>query len=162
MTTSGQPCPVCDGTPRVLIVMRHPVMLQLARELLEREFGCWVATDARTGSQVARVLRRHAPDLVVIDGADFPACCLGPLADFPRARVIVIGPEPDASYRAAALAHGAGAWLPRERVGEDLGRELRRVLGCAHDPCPPGRVPSHRPESASAPDSGWSSLDDDG
>lgn len=156
-----QPCPVCDGTPRVLIVMRHPAMLRFTRELLEREFGCWLAAEARPGPRVARLMRRHVPDLVVIDAADFPACCLGVLADFPHERVIVIGPEPDASYRAAALTHGAGAWLPRERVGEDLGRELRRVLGCVHDPCPPGRVIARRPESAPGTDVRRAGLGDD-
>ncbi len=161
MTRIDEPCPVCDGTPRVLIVMRHPAMLRLTRELLEREFGCWVATEARSGPRVARLFQRHAPDLVVIDAADFPACCLGALAGFPRARVIVIGPEPDASYRAAALSNGAGAWLPRERVGEDLGRELRRVLGCVHDPCPPGRVVARSAGSAPGTDAHRALLGDD-
>ena len=160
MANVEQPCPVCDGTPRVLIVVRHPAMLRFTRELLEREFGCWVASEACTGPRVGRLLQRHAPDVIVIDAADFPACCLGAFAEFPRERVIVIGPEPDASYRAAALTSGAGAWLPRERVGEDLSRELRRVLGCVHDPCPPGRVISRSPGSAPAPDGGRSVFGD--
>ncbi len=140
MTTVDPPCPVCDGAPRVLLVMRHPAMLRFTRELLEREFGCWVATETCPGPRVARLVRRRAPDLVVIDAVDFPACCLDALAGVPFGHVIVIGPEPDSSYRAAALANGAGSWLPRDRVGEDLGTELRRILGCVHDPCPPGRA----------------------
>jgi hypothetical protein len=131
-------CPVCDGHPRVLVVMRHPAMLRFTRELLEREYGCWVATEVRSGERLAAVLDRVTPDLLVIDAADFPVCCRTALAHIGSDRVIVIGPEPDPAYRAAALGNGAAAWIPRERVGDDLGAEMRRVLGCLHDPCPPG------------------------
>jgi len=146
MTASEPRCPVCDGTPRVLLVIQHPAMLRLTRELLEREFGCWVATEARAGPGLAGLLHSYRPDIdvVVVDEAEFPACCLDTLDGFPPSRVVVIGPEPDASYRAAALRNGAGAWLPRERVGDDLGREMRRILGCVHDPCPPGEHGARR------------------
>lgn len=49
--------------------------------------------------------------------------------------MVVIGPEPDPGYQ--ALANGAGAWIPRELVGEGLGPAMRTILGCVHDPCPP-------------------------
>lgn len=150
-------CPVCDGEPRVLVVMRHPTMLRFTRELLEREFGCWVAAEACTDDALARALDEFAPDLLVVDAGTFSARFLSALAHIRHDRVIVIGPEPDPSYRAAALANGAGGWLPRERVGEELAREMRRVLGCVHDPCPPGQRGRHRGsprvrESPSRPD----------
>jgi len=128
-------CPACDASPRVLVAIGHPGMREFTRELLEREFDCWVAAEVDRASACAAIGRRH-PDLVVLDAADFPSCGRAALGSFPLNRVIVIGPEPDASYRKAALAGGAGAWISRDRVGEDLGAELRRVLGCIHDPCP--------------------------
>jgi DNA-binding NarL/FixJ family response regulator len=134
MTSSR--CPVCDENPRVLVAMRHPAMLRFTRELLERECGCWVATEVRTGEALAATLDRLSPDLLVIDAADFPACCREALAHIPRNRVIVVGPEPDPSYRSAALAAGVAGWVPRDRVGDDLATEMRRALGCTHDPCP--------------------------
>lgn len=133
------PCPVCDGDPRVLVVMQHPTMLRFTRELLERECGCWVATEVRTGPALSRALDQLTPDLLVIDAADFPSCCFAALAHIPRDRVIVIGPEPDTSYRDVALLNGAGGWLSRDDVADKLGGEMRRVLGCRHDPCPPLR-----------------------
>lgn len=135
-----EPCPVCDGQPRVLVAMQHPSMLRFTRELLERECGCWVATEAHTGAALARTVDRVIPELLVIDAADFPACCFAAIAHIPRDRIIVIGPEPDPAYRAAALRSGAGGWLAREEVADRLGAEMRRVLGCIHDPCPPGRT----------------------
>lgn len=139
------PCPVCDGEPRVLLVMRHPTMLRLTRDLLDREFGCWLRTEMQAGEMLAEILDRETPDLMIIDERDFPACCRDTLERYPRDRVIVIGPEPDPGYRAAAIANGAGAWLPRERVGDDLAGEMRRLLGCVHDPCPPGHRASRGP-----------------
>jgi DNA-binding NarL/FixJ family response regulator len=139
-----EPCPVCDGTPRVLVVIQHPAMLRFTREILERECGCWVATEVRTGPALAAALDRLTPDLLVIDAADFPACCFAAFAHIPRDRVIVIGPEPDPAYRQVALGNGAAGWLSREDVGDELGSEMRRVLGCRHDPCPPGRHAHYR------------------
>jgi DNA-binding NarL/FixJ family response regulator len=145
------PCPVCDGEPRVLVVMRHPAMLRFTRQLLERECGCWVATEVRSGPSLARALDELTPDLLVIDAADFPACCLAALDHIPRGRVIVIGPELDEAYRAVAVANGAGGWLAREEVADKLSGEMRRVLGCRHAPCPPGEFrPSPAPRTAAA------------
>ena len=130
-------CPVCDGEPRVLVANRHPGMRHLTGELLAREYHCWVASDLAPGQPLADALAESRPDLVVVDAADFPECCLATLGGFARARAVVIGPEPDPGYRAQALADGAGAWIPRERVGEELGPAMRAILGCVHDPCPP-------------------------
>ena len=130
-------CPVCDGEPRVLVAIRHPGMRHLTGDLLAREYHCWVARDLAADEPLADALVASHPDLVVVDTADFPDCCLDTLQGFPRARVVVIGPEPDPGYQAQALANGAGAWIPRERVGEDLGPAMRAILGCVHDPCPP-------------------------
>ncbi len=53
-------CPVCEGEPRVLVVLAHPVMLRFPRDLLEREAGCWVATEAHSGPALARALDEFA------------------------------------------------------------------------------------------------------
>jgi DNA-binding NarL/FixJ family response regulator len=130
------PCPLCDGHPVVLVAPRHPAMRRFTRELLEREYQCWTAVEPHGGASLSAKLAALAPDLLVIDAVDLPGCCPDPSSGFPVARVVVVGPEPDPSYRQAVRAHGAATCVPRERVGEDLGREMRRVLGCIHDPCP--------------------------
>lgn len=140
----AESCPVCDGQPRVLVAMRHPSMLRFTRELLERECGCWVATETHTDGSLSRTIDEVGADLVVIDVADIPASCVTALARVPLERVIVIGPEPDPAYRAAALRCGAAAWLARDEVADRLGDEMRRVLGCRHDPCPPGETSRQR------------------
>ena len=41
-----------------------------------------------------------------------------------------------AAYMAAAMRHGAGGWVARDDVADRLSFEMRRALGCIHEPCP--------------------------
>src|SRR3546814_19570034 len=70
-----EPCPVCDGTPRVLVAIRHPVMRRFAAELLARECGCWASDDVAAGEMLPSALDRFRPDRLVLDAGDLPACC---------------------------------------------------------------------------------------
>jgi DNA-binding NarL/FixJ family response regulator len=125
----------------VLVAVRHPSMRRLTRQLLDREHRCWTARELGPTEPLDAGLSRVAPDLLVVDSGDFPACCAGQLGAFPPGRVIVIGPEPLAAYRHAALAGSAGAWLPREAIGDELSVAMRRILGCSHAPCPTAHAP---------------------
>ena len=154
---TAEHCPVCDGTPRVLVAVTHPAMRQLILELLAREHGCW---DARSlDADLPTAIRDLEPDLVIIDSAGFPDCCGRP-DGYPRERVVVVGPEPDVAYMTAALGQGAGGWLARDDVAERLSVEMRRALGCIHEPCPPlratgrtGRIGrSPQPDPVATPD----------
>ena len=129
---------MCDESPTVLVGIRHPVMRHWTIDLLETEHGCWTVAAPRPGELLAGAIARSQPDLVVVDEADFPACCRAALDALAPERVVVIGPEPDAAYRAHALANGAGGWVCRDHVGEELGTAMRLALGCRHAPCPPG------------------------
>lgn len=147
------PCSVCDATPRVVVAIRHGGMRRLTEDLLHRECSCWTAADIPYDELLADTLRREHPDVIVLDGIDFPACCRAALAAFPRERIVVIGSEPDGAYAAAALHHGAGAWITRERVADELVGAMREILGCHHGPCPThadvGPVPPQAPPAVS-------------
>jgi DNA-binding NarL/FixJ family response regulator len=140
-------CPVCDRAPVVLVAIRHPVMRRWTDELLASEHGCWTVVQPERGELLAAAIVRSNPALVVVDEVDFPACCQAALRTLSPERVIVVGPEPDAAYRSAALAHGAGGWVCRDHVGEELSAAMRGALGCRHDPCPPWAV-RRRPTEA--------------
>ena len=131
--TPDDPGPVCDGTPRVLVAVRHPAMRRYAAELLARDGHCWTSSDVAAGEMLPAAIDRFRPDVLVVDAGDFPACCQAAIDAFPPGCVVVIGPEPDASYGAAALGHGAAACVTRDDVGEELVPALRSVLGCAQD-----------------------------
>lgn len=122
-----------------MVAVAHRGLRQLIVELLERDHtGCRLCALADQ-CDLATAVASEQPDLVILDAGDFARSCRDSLHSFPRQRVIVIGPEPDAAYERAAHRAGAGAWLTRERVGEDLSSCMCHVLGCSHGlaPSPP-------------------------
>jgi hypothetical protein len=133
----GERCPVYDRSPAVLVGIRHPEMRRWTMDLLASEHGGWVVSEPRSDELLVEAIDRTRPDLVVVDTVDFPACCRAALDTFPPGRVIVIGPEPDLAYRHLALSQGAGGWVCREHVAEEVSTALRAALGCGHRPCRP-------------------------
>lgn len=124
-------------------------------ELLASEHG-WTIAEPTGNEMIADAIRRVRPALVVVDSVDFPACCWAALRSLPRDRVIVVGPEPDRAYRAKALALGAGGWVCRDRVAEELSALMHAALH-DHDgdlPPPPASVsrPSNGEHAASGGD----------
>jgi len=126
------PCPGRDASPLVLVAIQHAGMRRFTLELLRREHRCRVAVPD-PHELLAVSLARLEPDLLVVDDRDFPECCVAALLAFPPERAIVIGPEPDRAYEALAFRNGAGSWIPRERVGEDLAQAIKKLLGCRHE-----------------------------
>ena len=135
-------CPVCDATPVVLVALHHPMMRRWTEELLATEHGCWEVTQMDGEELLADAMARIRPDLVVVDASEFPACCQAALDRMPPDRVMVVGPEPDTSYRTLALTNGAGGWVSRDHVADELSSAMRAALGCCHEPCPPSQRPS--------------------
>ncbi len=136
-----EPCPACDRVPTVLVAIRHTVMRRWTGELLAAEHGCWAVVQPRTGEMLVDAINRSHPDLVIVDSVDFPACCQAALRALPSERVIVIGPEPDRAYRSRALALGAGGWVCRDHVGEELSGAMHAALACDDHPCAQGVPP---------------------
>lgn len=143
MDGSPPTCRVGTGAPSVVLVVADPTLRRLMVELLERDPVCWQLRAVADEAELVGMLAAGEPDLVILDTGDFARCCRDSLHCFSRRRIIVIGPEPDAAYERAARRAGAGAWLPRDRVGEDLTGCMRRVLGSTRGPAaspPPDRL----------------------
>lgn len=135
-------CPVCNGRPRVLVALSHPMMRRFTLELLDRDHACWSA-EALDDEDVLRAARDRRPDLVILDAATFGACHCAESCGFPCGRMVVVGPERDLDFQAAVLADGAGGWVARDDVAEQLSAAMRAALGCTHVVCPPAAA--HRP-----------------
>ena len=125
--------PACGRICRVAVAVTHPAMRTLIVELLDRDDAAWSVIAVSDPARLPAVFAEKPVDLVVVDGADFPACCRDRLGAFELDQVVVIGAEPGDAYRVAALHEGAGSWLPRDRVGEDLVDALHHTLGRAQD-----------------------------
>jgi len=143
--TQGEVCPAYDRRPRVVVAVAHHHMRALIVDLLARRQPGWAVSAVDGLAEVGAVLPRH-PDVAVVDAADFAGCCGDRLGSFPVDRIVVIGPEPDPFYRQATLDQGAGGWISRDEVCEELGSVIGVVLGCSPRPCqPPTNLPRHPP-----------------
>ena len=127
-------CPVCACAPTVAVAVAHRGLRNLILELLQRDHCCWQVHAVPDAGEFAGEGAAQ-PDLAIVDSAAFPL-----RSSFPAQHVVVIGPEPDPGYERVARRGGAGAWLARDTVGEDLSACARAVLGCAHGPNPGGRT----------------------
>lgn len=136
-------CPACDPSPKVLVAIRHPAMRRWTCELLASEHR-WTVAEPTAGEMIADAIERIRPTLVIVDSVDFPACCQAALRSLPPDRVIVVGPEPDRAYRSRALALGAGGWVCRDHVGDELNAVMRTALVSGDYPCPGPRPPPSR------------------
>lgn len=128
---------MCSGLASVVLEVANPTLRRLIVELLERDVGCWQVRAVADQTEFVAAVAMEVPDLVILDTRDATRCRCDASQRVCCQRVIVIGPEPDAAYERAAQRAGAKAWLPRDRVGEDLTACMRQVLGCTH-----GRAPT--------------------
>jgi DNA-binding NarL/FixJ family response regulator len=125
-----------DGrVPRVVVAMSHPTMRRYVCDLIEQSCRCWLATTRPNAAELRDVIASLHPDVIVLEASRFPGCCPNMADTFPVGHVVVIGPYPDDAYRDAALTAGAGAWIPRDRLPNDLISELNRISGEAGCSC---------------------------
>ena len=118
-----------------MLVVAHNAMRALIIDLLDRDGDRWTVTTVDSVAELADNAPTHQ-DLIVVDTADFAAVRRHLPSGFATAQVIVIGPEPDPAYRHAALCAGAGGWLSREHVAEQLCVALRSTLACVNESPP--------------------------
>lgn len=140
------PVEVCNGwagQPSVVVAVPHCGMRGLIVELLNLDRDQWVVSAVESVAELDGIALSSL-DVVIVDTADFAGCCRRLPASLALARVVVIGPEPDPAYRHAALHCGAGAWLSRERVAEELGDAIRSAHACACEshPASADRIPN--------------------
>ena len=138
--TPAEVCAVPAGRPHVVVAVAHRAMRSLIVDLLDRDRdrdrdhdhdrGRWVVSAVDSMSELGDAALSN-PDLVIVDTADFAGCCCHLPPSFALDRIVVIGPEPDPAYRQAALNRGAGGWLSRECVAEELCDALCSALACS-------------------------------
>lgn len=128
-----------QDVPRIVVAVAHPTMRRYLCDLIEQSCRCWLATTSSDPDELQAALGTLRPDVLVVDHALRPANGQRLQSAFPASQVLVIGPEPDPAYRAAAIGVGAGAWLSRDDLATELVPELARILatcgcGCGCEP----------------------------
>jgi DNA-binding NarL/FixJ family response regulator len=133
-------CEVLRPTPGYLDVVK-PIRLLLAddhvlvragiRVLVEEIEGIEVVAEAGDGQEALRLIRAHAPDIVLLDIAmpllnGFEVLDQA-TPDFPDLRVIVLTVHETEQYALSAFRHGAKGYLPKTAASAELELAINAV-----------------------------------
>ncbi len=120
-----------DGV-RILLVDAHAFVRKAVRRLLEVDAALAVCAEAETPEQVERALRRHHPDLVILDLAlqcgDGLTLIRVLRARYPALPILVLSLHKETMFAEAALRAGAQGYLMKNDAGDHLVEAVHQVL----------------------------------
>jgi DNA-binding NarL/FixJ family response regulator len=145
---------------RVILAGDHPAVRAGIRQFIERDPAIEVLAEADDGAQALNLIRRHRPDVVMLDLQMPNLSGLELIArvreEYPAIGLIVLTAYDDAPYIFAALRAGAKGYLLKTSGPDELARAIRCVHGggSALDPCVANRVVESlgRPAAPAAPE----------
>jgi two-component system response regulator NreC len=116
---------------KILLADDHQIFRESLKALLERE-GCEIVAEAADGRQAARLARRLAPDIAVLDlgmpllnGVD---AARDIQRHAPRTRTLLLTMFEEAAYVLAALKAGVRGYVLKAQAAADLMRAIDEVL----------------------------------
>ena len=126
---------------RIVLADDHEVVRQGLRALLEKEAGLSVVGEASDGLQVADVVERTKPDVLVLDLA-MPG--LGGLdvarevvRRSPRTRIVILSMHASEAFVVQAFRSGASAYVLKDSSTAELVHAIREVLAGRRHLSPP-------------------------
>jgi DNA-binding NarL/FixJ family response regulator len=131
---------------RVILADDHPAVRAGIRQFVERDPAIEVLAEADDGAQALELIRRHRPDVVMLDlqmpnisGLELISLVR---TEHPDIALIVLTAYDDSPYIFAALRAGAKGYLLKTSGPDELARAIRCVHGggSALDPCVANRV----------------------
>ncbi len=131
---------------RVILADDHPAVRAGIRQFIERDPEIEVLAEADDGAEALDLIRRHLPDVVMLD-LQMPKISGLELisqvrAEHPGIALIVLTAYDDSPYIFAALRAGARGYLLKTSGPDELAQAIRCVHngGSALDPCVANRV----------------------
>ena len=116
---------------RIVLVDSHVMVRQAVRRLLEVEPGLIVCAEAETTEQVERALRRHHPDLVILDPSlqqDDGLTLIRVLrARFPALPILILSLHKESLFAEATLRAGAQGYLMKNDAPDHLVHAVHEV-----------------------------------
>jgi DNA-binding NarL/FixJ family response regulator len=121
------------GPVKVLIADDHPIVLAGVRRALERSEGLEVVGEARSAGEVARMIERRRPQLVLLD-LRMPGSSGFDLLErirtvWPEVKVVVLSADEDRGSIDGALRAGASAYIVKSVEATDIAAVLRQTAG---------------------------------
>ena len=116
----------------IVLADDHTIVRQGLRLLLEAEPDFSIVGEASDGLEVADLVDRLRPDVLVLDlmmpGASGLEVTRIVCQQFPETSVVILSMHADESYVLAALKNGAAAYVLKDAGAEDLLQAVREVV----------------------------------
>ena len=116
----------------IVLADDHTIVRQGLRLLLEAEPDFSVVGEASDGLEVAGLVDRLRPDVLVLDlmmpGVSGLEVTRNVCQQFPETSVVILSMHADESYVLAALKNGAAAYVLKDAGAEDLLQAVREVV----------------------------------
>ena len=126
---------------RVLLVDDHPIVRRGLRALLDAEPDFTVVGEAATGLEVADLVERLKPDILVVDfvmpGLNAPDIVRRTLRVSPRTRALVLSMHANPAYVVEAMQSGAAGYVLKGSSAAELVRAIHAVSEGARHLSPP-------------------------
>ncbi len=128
----GEPVAQRGSRRRVLLVDDHPIVLRGLRRLIENEADLEVCAEAEGVHEARATIRRHQPDLAVVDislkDGDGLELVKDLRAQYPTLPVLVLSMHDESVYAERMLAAGANGYIMKQAASEQFMEALRKVL----------------------------------
>lgn len=117
---------------RVILADDHTLVRAGMRALLEKFSGVAVVGEAGDGREVLKLVKLHAPDVVLMDismpGLNGLDAAARVTKEYPDVRVIILSMHNNEEYYWRALKAGAAGYLLKKAASVELETALRRVV----------------------------------
>jgi len=119
------------GKIQVILADDHTVVRQGLRVLLEAEQDITVVGEAETGRQAVQLVRKHAPDVVVMDiampGLNGLEATRQIMKEAPNVKVLALSSYSDDEYVHQLTEAGAAGYLLKQTAAAELIKAVREV-----------------------------------
>lgn len=117
---------------RVLVADDHRLIVKEVRRVLDEAGGFEVVAEAANGTEVLVLVKRHRPDVVLLDfrmpGMDGLTCLDELRKRHPDVKVVMLSVDHDRTLVDSALARGACGWVVKSVDPSDLAGMVRRAV----------------------------------
>ncbi len=117
---------------KILLADDHPIVRQGLRALLEAERGFRIVGEAGDGLEVADLVERLKPDVLVLDlmmpGLNGLEVTRQVTQRSPRTHIVILSMQDNEAYVLEALRNGADGYVLKQSTSDELVRAVREVI----------------------------------
>jgi DNA-binding NarL/FixJ family response regulator len=115
----------------IILADDHTLIREGIRKIIETASGLKVVGEARDGHQLLRKVKKHNPDMVIMDismpGMRGIEAAREVKARYPATRILILSMHKNEEFLSLALEAGADGYLLKEDTGESLLQAIDRI-----------------------------------